>query len=122
MEGVGAALGDHVDVTPEGTAEFGLTAGSDDLNFLNHVQAEEDTAESGGIVIGGETVHDEIVGEVSLAADGKALSGDGRRFGEQLIAGGVGGGDAGDEQCQIQETASIEGQAAYLALCDCAGD
>ena len=110
VQRVGAALGDHVDVAAERAAELGLAAGGDDLKFADDVETVEDAAEAGGVVVGGEAVDDEAVGEVALAADGDALAGDGGGFGEELIAGGVGGRDAGDEEREVEEVAAEQGE------------
>ena len=89
VELVRPAPGDYVDITAHSAAELGLASRSDHLDLLDYVEAIEDPAEAGGVVIGGEAVDDETVGEVALAADGKALSGNSRGFGEQLVARGV---------------------------------
>ena len=116
MQRVGAALGDHVDVAAERAPELGLAARGDHLKFLHHVEAVEDAAQSGGIVVGGKAIHDEVVGEIALAADRDSLAGHGGGFGEELVAGGVGGRDAGNQQREIEEVAPVERQVGDLGL------
>ncbi len=96
------------------------------MEFVDDFEPVENSAQSGGVVVGGETIDDEIVRKVSLAADGKALARYRGRFGEQLVAGGVGGRDAGDQEREVQEIPSVEGQVSDFSLrygaCDlCAG-
>ena len=117
-----AAAGDHVDVAAEGAAELGLSAGGDDLELADDVEAVEGAGESGGVVVGGEAVDDEGVGEVALAADGDALAGDGGGFGEELGAGGVGGRDSGDEEGEVEEVAAEQGEVLDLFGGDGLGD
>src|SRR4051812_45139377 len=108
MEAVGAALRDHVDVAAERASELSLPARGDHLEFLHDFEAVEDSAEAGGIVVRGESVNDEAVGEIALAGYGNSLPWHRRGFGEELVAGGVGGRDAGDEQREVEEVASVE--------------
>ena len=122
MQGVGAALGDHVDVAAQRAAELRLPAGGDDLKFVDHVQTVERPVESGRIVVGGQSVDDEAVGEIALAADGNTLAGDGRGLGEKLIGGGVGGRHAGDQQGEIEKIAPVDRQVVDLGLRHRSGD
>ncbi len=64
VHGIGAALGDHIDVATQGAPEFGLASGSDHLKLMDHVETVKDAAEPSGIVIGGKAVDDEVIGKV----------------------------------------------------------
>ena len=122
MELVGAAAGDEVDVAAEGAAELGLAAAGDDLHLADDVEAEGGLDEAGGVVVGGEAVDDEGVGEVALAVDGDALAGDGGGLGEELVGGGVGGGDARNEEREVEEVAAVVGEVRDFGLRDGGGD
>ena len=74
------------------------------------------------VVVGGETVDDEAVGEVALARDGDALAGNSGGLGKELVSGGVGGRYAGDEQGEVEEVAPVEGKVLDLGLRDGACD
>ena len=102
VQGVGAALRDDVDVAAEGATEFGLAAGCDHLKLLDRVDAVRNSAESRRIVVGGETVDDEVVRQVALTGDRDALARHRGRFGKQLRAPDVGRRHSRNEQREIR--------------------
>ena len=114
MRRVGAALRHHVDVAAEGASQFGLAAGRDHLELVHRVHAVGNAAQTCGIVICRQPVHDEAIGEIALAADGQTGPGDRRRLGKQLRAGDIGRRDAGHEQREIQEVASVHRQVLHF--------
>src|SRR6185312_4454200 len=114
MQVVSPALGYHVDVSTQSTSKLSLSAGSHYLKFLNHVQRVKSEHQTGGIVICGQSVRNEAVGEVSLTSNGNALSWDCRGFSKKLSAGSIGGRNAGNQKSEIEETPAIERQSAYF--------
>ena len=110
MQRIGTALGDDVHIAAQSPSELGLPAGCHHLKLLHYIQPVKKAAEARCIVICGNAVHDKTVGEVALAAHGKALAGHGGGFGKELIAGRVGWRNAWNEQCDIQEVAPVEWQ------------
>jgi hypothetical protein len=76
------------------------------VHLTDGIETIEGPSKACGVIIGGETVDDEAVGEVALTVDGVALSGNGGGLGEELGAGGVCGGDAGGEQSQVKIVAA----------------
>ena len=122
MQRVGPAARDHVDVATERTAEFRVSAGGDHLELLHHVESIKDAAQAGGIIIGRQTIDDEVVGEVALAAHRDPLPRHGRRFRKQLVAGGVGGRHAGHQQRQVEEVAAVQRQVLHLHVGHGAGN
>jgi hypothetical protein len=63
------ALGHDVDVSAKGPTQLGLPARCDDLKLIDRIDAVGDAAQPGGIVVGGQSVDDEAVGEIALAAN-----------------------------------------------------
>src|SRR5262245_1664118 len=105
MHGIGPTLGDHIYIPAQSAPKLGLPSGSDYLILMDHIETVEDAAESRGIVIGGKAVHDEVIGKVSLTADGDALSWHSRGLREQLCARSVGRRHTGNQQSKVQEVA-----------------
>ena len=118
VERIRAALGDHVDIAPQSAPQFRLATGSNHLQLLHDVQPVEDAAEARGVVVCGKAVHDEVVREVPLAADGESLTWHGGGFGKELIAGCIGRRDARHQQRDIQEVAPVQRQCADFPLQD----
>src|SRR5581483_1620693 len=112
VQRVGAASRHHTDVSAERASELGLAAGGHHLELVHGVEAVEDAAESGGIVVGGQAVNDEAVREITLACYRDSLAGDRGGFGEELGAGGIGWRYARHEKCEIQEIAAVEREVA----------
>src|SRR5262245_58622799 len=75
LPAVAAAAGDEVDEPAEGPAEFGLTAGADDLQLVERLDADRNAAQARRVVIRRDAVEDEAVGEIALAADRQADAG-----------------------------------------------
>ena len=96
MQRIRAAFRDDAHVTAQRTPKFGLAARCYHLELIHHIEAVENTAQARCIVICGESIDDEAVGKVPLAADRQSLSRHCRSFREQLVARGVGRRDTGN--------------------------
>src|ERR1700738_5138001 len=48
VQGIGSALGDHVDIYTQGAAKFGLGSPSNHLKFVDHIQPKENPTQTGG--------------------------------------------------------------------------
>ena len=116
MRDVRAALRHDVDVAAERASELCLPARGHHLELIDGVHAVRHAAQPGGIVVGGQTVHDEVVGEVALAADGDALAGHRRRLGEELSAADVGRRDPWHEKREVEKIAPVQRQVLDLRL------
>ena len=111
MRGVGAALRHDVDVSAERAAKFGLAARCHHLELIDRVHAVRNAAQPGGIVVRRQSVDDEAVGEIALAANRKALPGNGGCLREQLRAADVGRRNTRDQQRQVEKIPAIEREA-----------
>ena len=118
VEHVGPAAGDDVDVAAEGAAQLGLPARGHHLELVHRFHGQGDAAQARGVVVRGDAVDDEAVGEVALAGHGEALSRNGRGLGEELGARGVGRRHAGHEEREVQEVAAVHGQADHFGRRD----
>src|SRR5437868_6660142 len=110
MDGIGAASGDEVEVAAERASELRLASGGDDLKLLDDVHAEDIAGDSGGIVVVGEAIDDEAVGEISLAVDGIPLPYYLGCLGECLGAGGVRRGDTWQQQREVEIVSAFIGE------------
>src|SRR5947209_11782988 len=119
---VRAALGHHVDIAAKSAPELSLASRSHHLELIHHVEAVEDAAQPRSIVVRRKAVHDEVVRKIPLATDRNALAWNRRRLGKELVARSVGRRDAWNEQRQVEEIASVQGQRFNLALHDRARD
>src|SRR5262249_19006431 len=90
VNGISATPRDHVDVPAQRTPELRLSSGSDDLEFIHHIQTVEDASQTGGVIVSRQPVYQKTVREVTLARYRDALPRHCRRFGEKLVAGSVG--------------------------------
>jgi hypothetical protein len=111
---VRAALRHHVDISAQCAAELGLRSGCDDLKLLDRLHAVGNAAQRRRIVVGGQSVDDEVVGQIALACDRQADAWNGGRFREELCARNVRGRRSGHEQRELEKVSSVERQASYL--------
>jgi hypothetical protein len=117
VHAIGAALGDDVDVAAECTSELGLPSGRDDLELFHRVHAVRDAAQPRRIVVGGQAVDDEAVGEVALAADREARAGHRRCLREELRRVDVGRRHARHEEGEIQKVPPVHRHVLDFDLC-----
>ena len=118
MHDVRATLGDDADVAAERSPQLGLASRGHDLKLIHRIDAIRDAAQASRVVVRGQTIDDEVVRKIALAADRNALARNGRRLGKELSAPDVGRRHAWHEERQVQEVASVEGQVLHLCLRD----
>ena len=100
----------------ERTAKLRLRPGRHDLKLLDGIDAVRDPAQPRRVIVGRQTIDDEIVREVTLAADRDAGARNRRRFGKQLGTGDVGRRHPRHQQREIEEVPAVHRQAADFFL------
>ena len=114
MQIVGAAARHHVHIPTERPPEFGLPTGGDHLELLDCIHPVRQTTQPRRIVVGRQTVDDEAVREVALAAHREAHSLHRRRFREELRAVDVGRRHRWREHGDVEEVTTVERQVVDL--------
>ena len=112
---VGARLGQDIHRAAISSAKLGDAAGGNHLKLANDFLAVERARQIRGVIVGGKPVDDKAVAQVALPGNGEHGAGHGGGLGEAVIVGGVGSGDIGGEQRQVQIVAAIQRQAVHLA-------
>jgi len=106
---VRAAARRDADVAAQRTPELRLSARGHDLKLVDRVDAERDTAQRGGVVVGRQAVDHEVVGQIALAADRHANARHGGGFREQLrAAADVRCGHARNQQREVEKVAAVQ--------------
>ena len=101
VEGVGARLDHHIDDAALEVAELGRGVGGDDLHLLDGVGAGLVGREVIGDLVTVDAVKEEVIGLLAVAVDEGAAAG-GIVAGAGIESGWVGGGDAGDEEGELE--------------------
>ena len=103
-------LRDEADDAGRRPAEFGRAAGGYDLELAHDFFAQRDAREIGGVVVGGKAVHDEVVVQIALAADGNARRRHRRRFREPIRVAQVGARHVRREQGEVEIVPAVQRQ------------
>ena len=122
MRDVRAAARHHVHVAAQGAAEFGLASGRHHLKLLDGIDAVGDPAQRGGVIVGRQTVDDDVVGEVALSGHRQADPGNGRSLRKELGAGDVGRRNPWHQERKVEDVPAVERQRANLGRRDRCGD